>query len=57
VSNRCPEYSAGYRTVAELKKLLFVFRIIRKKDSDFFAASTELRIETTDFYLRARKMA
>jgi hypothetical protein len=37
--------------------LLFVFRIIRKRDSDFFAASTELRIETTDFYLRARKMA
>ena len=58
MSNRCPEYSADYRRVAEPQKVAIRFRIIRKRYSDFFAASIGLRIETTDFYLiRARKRA
>jgi hypothetical protein len=53
-----PEYFAVYRRVAEPQKVAVRFRIIRKRDSDFFAASIGLRIETTDFYLiRARKIA
>ena len=59
MSNSCPEYSAGYRMVAEPQKEVAVrYRIIRERDSDFFAASIRFRIESTDFYLiRARKMA
>ena len=35
-----------------------LFRIVRKTDSKFFAASFGLRSETTDFYLiKARKIA
>ena len=48
---------------AKLEKLLSIrfavcSKLIPKRDSNFFAASIGLRIETTDFYLiRARKMA
>jgi hypothetical protein len=44
--------------VAKPQKVVVRFRIIRKRDSNFFAASIGLRIETTEFYLiRVRKMA
>jgi hypothetical protein len=61
----CPNTSRFCGRVAKLQKLLsnlesgscYLFRV-RKRDSNFFAASIGLRIETTDFYLiRARKMA
>src|SRR5258707_15123929 len=61
----CPNTSRFYGRVAKLQKLspilesgsCYLFRV-RKRDSNFFAASIGLRIETTDFYLiRARKMA
>ena len=52
-----PEYFAVLREGGEAPKVVVYFRI-RKRDSNFFAASIGLRIETTDFYLiRARKMA
>jgi hypothetical protein len=44
--------------VGEAPKVVVRFRIIRKRDSNFFAGSIGLRIETIDFYLiRVRKMA
>jgi hypothetical protein len=61
----CPNTSRFYGRVAKRQKLLsilesgscYLFRV-RKRDSNFFAASIGLRIETADFYLiRARKMA
>jgi hypothetical protein len=61
----CPNTSRFYVRVAKLQKLLsilesgscYLFRV-RKRDSNFFAASIGLRIETTDLYLiRVRKMA
>ena len=53
-----PEYFAVLREGGEAPKVVVYFRVIRKRDSNFFAASIGLRIETTDFYLiRARKMA
>ena len=53
-----PEYFAVCRRVAKPPEVVVRFRIIRKKDSNFFAASIGLRIETTDLYLtRVRKMA
>jgi len=52
------EYFAVRRRVAESQKVGVSFRINLKRNSDFFAASIGLRIETTDFYLiRAGKMA
>ena len=58
MSNRCPEYSALYRRVAEPQKVAVRFRINPENRFPFFAASIGLRIETTDFYLiTARKMA
>jgi hypothetical protein len=58
VGRNVPEYFAVLREGGEAPKVVVYFRIIRKRDSNFFAASIGLRIETTDFYLiRARKMA
>jgi hypothetical protein len=58
VGRNVPEYFAVLREGGEASKVVVYFRIIRKRDSNFFAASIGLRIETTDFYLiRARKMA
>jgi hypothetical protein len=52
-----PEYFAVDKEGGEAPKVVVRFRIIRKRDSNFFAASIGLRIETTDFCLiRARKM-
>ena len=51
-----PEYFAVDKEGGEAPKVVVRFRIIRKRDSNFFAASIGLRIETTDFYLiRAQK--
>ena len=53
-----PGYFAVLREGGEAPKVVVYFRIIRKRDSNFFAASIGLRIETTDSYLiRARKLA
>jgi hypothetical protein len=53
-----PEYFAVLQEGGEAPKVVVYFKIIRKRDSNFFAASIGLRIETTDFYLiRARRMA
>jgi hypothetical protein len=52
-----PKVVVHFRIRKRYSKLLFYFGIIRKRDSNFFAASIGLRIETTDFCLiRARKM-
>ena len=69
MSANVPEYFAVLQEGGEASKAVVCFRIIRKKrvkvvvylesgDSNFFAASIGLRIETTDFYLiRARQVA
>jgi hypothetical protein len=53
-----PEYFAVLQESGEAPKVVVCPKIVRKRDSNFFAASIAPRIEATDFYLiRARKIA